>query len=1226
MAFNLNDIYVTGGNSKIYNTWTPGVRKFDTNSFYNWEQDNVPLYDLEDRTYDLWERQGWPTSSVNGVVLTVSADASGHIVNNITGETILDKDPNIFLDVSSAIAALPEVIRFPIRVEICNFRNVGALELHNIKCIGRGALEIVNRPFAQLSMHKNDVSATSYDSSNVFVTDVSSLDLATMVSPAAGGISAIELSTTVFSSTTDHRYNGHSQIFVQHPSEVETVGGATLRRTSNMTVLFDVTRGTDGGGNFTGTVYTNPQETTANLDMSAITHPGTVGNSLSRASFVQNTAVVQQGVGFFYANYFTSLSIKNCTGPIYVRNIQVNGTDMSVTGAALEAYSTDVGIDILNSEVTLENCVAWRCNKAGIKISNSDVTLSRGCIAYRNYYRADRTSTSVSGGLAYGLQVENSEISLSAGPVAYRPLGGDFVLSFNTNQNGVYCNNSTIKGAEITVNTPSGVPSFQSFINDNTGIILENSNIDVGGRVEAWQNTDGVVSKNSNIDVNGLRVEYNQDLGMNLDNSKLVYGAKKKLRSVLATANKNYLTQGLENGTAVTDTAFGLTIDYPGQTHFAWNGQHLYTYQSRFTHPDAPWGGSAWTIGTSKFKMAIGRVDFTGDGALTATLPGIMLSTNSYAKFLQTNIFTEGIDTPYGDVGVFAVPASDYAVSAAGTSNPSYGSCISVERDSTAIFEGTGDGVTDLQGPVDLNDQIYNALAYACKGSTIKFSGPTLIMRGGIDVLAEDSSTMEFSPHTYKDTKFMDRAGFNLLSQPNHTKVDLHSSRACLVANRNSDIILKNLGSYASTWASVPADKSNPSWDGSLILSAADYSVADSSALTMGGHLQFYPNPNDISVLSDNPSGTEAKGSISDNVSLPLYASAPQDPVTGGGANASSFFQINNLTQGGVCLRAMTGSRVEIKNVNFPAGWGNCSSIIYDYNVEDNKGCSQTRIWNIDETSKLNASYLSVSGWYPTNAGYTGPSAVYVSGTASGTAYGCPSSTPHTNTLSVLDSFGTSGSVGAQNSGPFRIYFSPWGPAKWLMYRQMGMGGSSVDAGQIGLGASAGCASATGEVYQTLAQGYNPSGTCSAIVSSVSGFGSIYASGPTTPWYIFGPLASSALSGLSMPNGEDWYYTTDGSGSPTGGTQAQGDPRAPSFFYVKDMLPRDYYGRIRLDESAMNTFANAKNGTLGTSGRIRLVSFYSSTTYPWGESADSNRLFHGKGFRSANIFDLGRQN
>ena len=51
MAFSKTDIYTSSGSTPLYNAWTPYVSKFDTSTFYNWEQDNLPLYDLEERTY-----------------------------------------------------------------------------------------------------------------------------------------------------------------------------------------------------------------------------------------------------------------------------------------------------------------------------------------------------------------------------------------------------------------------------------------------------------------------------------------------------------------------------------------------------------------------------------------------------------------------------------------------------------------------------------------------------------------------------------------------------------------------------------------------------------------------------------------------------------------------------------------------------------------------------------------------------------------------------------------------------------------------------------------------------------------------------------------------------------------------------------------------------------------------------------------------------------------------
>ena len=139
MAFNKDDIYTSSGDVMLFNSWTPYVSKFDTSTFYNWEQDNVPLYDLEERTYELWEQAGFATSAgVPGLALTVSAD---------TPQATLDQNNNIFTDVSSAIAAIPKVVRFPVLVEVANFGDLGPLELHNFRLEEGGSIEIINRNF-----------------------------------------------------------------------------------------------------------------------------------------------------------------------------------------------------------------------------------------------------------------------------------------------------------------------------------------------------------------------------------------------------------------------------------------------------------------------------------------------------------------------------------------------------------------------------------------------------------------------------------------------------------------------------------------------------------------------------------------------------------------------------------------------------------------------------------------------------------------------------------------------------------------------------------------------------------------------------------------------------------------------------------------------------------------------------------------------------------------------
>ena len=206
-------------------------------------------------------------------------------------------------------------------------------------------------------------------------------------------------------------------------------------------------------------------------------------------------------------------------------------------------------------------------------------------------------------------------------------------------------------------------------------------------------------------------------------------------------------------------------------------------------------------------------------------------------------------------------------------------------------------------------------------------------------------------------------------------------------------------------------------------------------------------------------------------------------------------------------------------------------------------------IWNIADTSRLNASFLSVSGMWPGSTQYHGPSGIYASshdGVGEGEenevpAYGAPSRTPDTGSLSILDAFGAGSSVwvvpsgvtvnnpfdafypvsgsdfyvtpgaasalagatvnisGTQtykwgagpnqsdNQGVFRIYWSPKSSARALQsdlsgYHKGAYPNASFDGHFSG---------AIGPAYQTFAQGYNCSAPLSALVnadgSNVSG-------------------------------------------------------------------------------------------------------------------------------------------
>jgi len=135
----------------------------------------------------------------------------------------------------------------------------------------------------------------------------------------------------------------------------------------------------------------------------------------------------------------------------------------------------------------------------------------------------------------------------------------------------------------------------------------------------------------------------------------------------------------------------------------------------------------------------------------------------------------------------------------------------------------------------------------------------------------------------------------------------------------------------------------------------------------------------------------------------------------------------------------------------------------------------------------------------------------------------------------------------------------------------------------------------TGPPKQLFAQGYDPSGDCSA----VNNVGPNWTNAST----IYQDLGfSSYIESLPLDQ--------------------QVENTASSFYYASAMITSDPQANIWLDESAMNTFANAKNGTLGTSGRKKLFSYYKAIYSDTGEGFTFPS--RGAGIGSINLFDLSR--
>ena len=138
------------------------------------------------------------------------------------------------------------------------------------------------------------------------------------------------------------------------------------------------------------------------------------------------------------------------------------------------------------------------------------------------------------------------------------------------------------------------------------------------------------------------------------------------------------------------------------------------------------------------------------------------------------------------------------------------GACVAVTDNSKVAFRGTKHSWTALTCvPQEGFD-----------GSTVKFGPPTI-----------DGQETAIDLNRFPVSSLPDGA-----NDVNHTKVELHSTRACLVANNNSNIIIKHIGGWANddfqAWTTDTTMRStNPD--------EADKSL---SACTSAGYFRFFPN------------------------------------------------------------------------------------------------------------------------------------------------------------------------------------------------------------------------------------------------------------------------------------------------------------------------------------------------------------------------------------------------
>ena len=1207
-------MYSSSAGTEIFGYWNPFVTKFDSQSFYNFEEDNQPLYDLEERTHYLWEKTGYATSSLYGMPLVVSATTS--LSNR-----------NQFTSIQDAIDSLPDVIRTPTLIEVAVSGDLGGINLQNIEIKGDGMLEIINRGYAKIysgladlntdqdmevdyhlvsSIGKGHGTYSEYTMMGA-INQLSSLDLSSTIH----NTSALSISQNV-SSLWDqddcHRtfvqYANLSKVDGQRNDRlsvgfIQGFTNANLGFRTAGTPLYNIPTFERVGYHL---AYNIEDASIPVLDVSAFR--GDTGIFFNRNGSINSYGTKKPIVGGTYCNTLSSINIENCNGPMYIRGFCVDsasGGDLDWEGTPYRA--SGAGISVKNSNPTIENCSVMRAATYGAEFINSDVTLSRGFFAYRNYLPTGATRD---GRKTAGIRAVNSNVTLQVD--SNYASGVDFTFNTQCHTYGALLENSTLKGGQSRPQT-NGFDATMSFAYNEVGIKADNSIIDLSGNLDIYNNNKGMVLNSSKVSCDRLTVDCNNDEGILATNSDIIYG-------------NNYVRNLYMNDVSGSRSA---------QTLFNRNGQHLVLNNSTFSYDTEV---SATILGTKfgglRFNDSHGVANPHVNTDIRQALPSIHLNNSDFV----------GIHT--------RVNVSGGAFNQAGLK----GAAIHATNSSNATLLGTNQGASMLIGPPNLTS-IYAAGAYADKSSKLSFRGPTVIAQFGYGAVADNNSTLEFCPHKKNDFA-VDPSGFALNASANHTSVEIHTNyHTCIAANNNSQIILEDLGSPV------------------LIASETSPDYSPDSRFVSAGSMQFFPNSANTDYI-----GAYA-GNRSDLSVLIPDAGETSDKMSegtiGGPALGYNYYLIDpwvtdasavirdTISNGGMCVQAVGDSVVNVNNVHFLMGHLNADGTYLDPSATA-AGCNQLRIWNIADNSKLFASHIAVSGSDPSQlwdsrgvAHYHGPRATYLSGTdveggtgsiyddsggaqgvvtaGASVAYGARPDTPDTSALSVLDTFGLGvgvhpdqyknslegtgqisselsslnairagagvnaamggasgdsifGCLAPSNIGPFRLYFSPKSEARFLSY----VSGTTPAAWPAGKFRYALFANDT-RPLQHLAQGY-----------SLSGGAGVH------------------------PNKEDVSAVTTALFTQD---YASGTVDLSGHYHPSALLVSDRGSQVYLDESASNLFANAKHcAAKPASGRANpKVSIFRSKTSTGGEGYAGTGATDaiGSGLRSLSIFDIRRK-
>lgn len=848
----LYEYYEASGGSQVIDTSYVDVFHYDPSTFYNYEQDNLSVTSLESRFDHLKQFVGFPGSQeYSGVTLIVSSD--------------VDENNGVYGTAQAAVDALPRKINYPVLIEIATYGAQEALSLVGIQCEGRGAIEIRSLNYAS----DNQAEASGIRVVGQF-SSVSSVNSTTIQSDLLNASSTRSGDNTF----DDAQWKDFGRAFAQRSPDSQK---------ETQIISFACSGNGVQGGDYALSsadstfVVEQYQQYYQDYDNSVADDPFPRSNDTSDPLLPLRQApeTGDTATAVLYGSHFSSITIRDCNR-VKLTGVLVDGISESGVSAT---YSADTGLKVNNSDVLLEDFAVARCRTNGIIATNSKLSCAGSLIIYR-IYEADNGALGDSRGT--GVNLFNSKLVFDTSSVPYAGRHMRFVG--DGADVGINCVNSLICGGtrdqeETTQYSKNAggsdtITSHLQSSRNNLGFKLNNSVIDFDGRLGCFLNFSGIEADHSKISTPQFSVDDNQHYGFKLNSSDIFYG-------------KHADFIGQFGGTS--SNASGIQFfhcDYNGINVIAENNSNI------SIHPDVKlfskvgsWGGNT-PLDSSETDVS--AYSFMRNGGMPGPqpAPAITLDSNSRAHIIGL------------------------AYTGNCLSSVRQGAAALVTRSSNLILQGFSDRWTAITSNDDIDAEnelryLYASTPFYAKGSSkISFIGPTKISRWGVDVLCEDNSESYFGPPT-ELLNGLDSVKYGLETPENHTKVELHSNRSCLVASKDSKIRMFGLGASADASSSY-----GPIIESNKFIGA-----------TSGGYMAFFPNA--FSVIT-NGTAEDIATVLGDNL---LRFRRDTGLVT-------DFSSQPEGSTGGMCVRAVDGSDVDVELVDFKFGMpaSSVSGVMYNWN------------------------------------------------------------------------------------------------------------------------------------------------------------------------------------------------------------------------------------------------------------------------------------------------------